>query len=78
MLTLTKKEIKEGSKEGYALLKNISKGTFFKKSEFSKQVFIRESFCRYARKYDCPKDSDVWGTPASLEGDKLVFINFTY
>jgi hypothetical protein len=78
MILLTNKEIKQGAKEGYALLKNIGKGIYFKKSESSNQVFIKDDYCRFAKKYDCLKDSDVWGTPASIKGNKLVFINFTY
>ena len=78
MIILTNKEIKQGAKEGYALLKNIGKGTYFRKTESSNQVFIKDDYCRFAKKYDCLKDSNVWGTPASVKGDKLVFINFTY
>tara|TARA_R100001244_G_scaffold49527_2_gene43725 strand:+ start:668 stop:904 length:237 start_codon:yes stop_codon:yes gene_type:complete len=73
---LTRAQIKEGAKEGWADIRSLPYDTFFKKTATAKTVFVRQGYNAFSKRFDCLGwDTDA---EAALKGDKLVFINFEY
>lgn len=59
------------------LIKNLDKGEYFKRTEYTKIVYVRDDYDRSEGKYWCYKFDDV-NTGIYLAGDKQVIVNFEF
>lgn len=62
---------------GYASVKSLQKGDFFKLKPNSREVYIRGDYDRSERKYDCDVFSDI-SKNRYFKGEKQVFIAFEF
>jgi hypothetical protein len=58
-------------------LKNVRKGEYFKRSLTTNVVYIRGEYVREAKKYSCTDAEDI-NKEMLIDGEKLVYIGFTY
>lgn len=62
-------------------LKNVKPGQFFTRKAYDcpkeNQVYIRGSYDRSSKRYDCERFSDMCDT-VSLKGETLVYTDFTF
>lgn len=58
-------------------IKTVKPGDYFKRKTDSKAVYIRGTYCKASKAFECTDTSDISKT-LLIKGDKLVFIGFTY
>lgn len=58
-------------------IKDLKPGDFFKLSPTSKTVYIRGTYDRSLRKYECQKYDDV-NACQYLRGDRTAYTDFTF
>ena len=62
---------------GYALLKDLPQGEFFRRKKDSKVVYTREHYNRDIKKYTCVNYENI-GKEIYLKSNTKVIIGFTY
>ena len=62
---------------GYASVKSLKKGDFFKLKPNSREVYIRGDYDRSERKYDCGVFSDI-SRNRYFPAKKLVYVDFEF
>ena len=58
-------------------LRQLTAGTWFKKTENANKVYIRASYDSSIKRYHCDDWHNI-GRDITLKGDKLVLIGFTF
>ncbi|MCK5606455.1 hypothetical protein KAR91_31425 [Candidatus Pacearchaeota archaeon] len=61
----------------YIELRELKKGTFFKLTATAKKVFIKESYNKINKTFDCINFDDC-NECILIKSNKKVFINFTF
>ena len=61
-----------------ALLKDLPKGEPFMRKADAKKVYIRDTYNREAKKYDCMDSTSIWSNGLQLKGSTVVYIGFDY
>ena len=59
-------------------LKDLPKGEFFKRKEFTDKVYQRSEYYRDTKKYQCDSCDDMWGNGIQLKGTTMVYVGFEY
>ena len=74
-----KKTVKKVSKDfsGICELRQLPKGTHFRTLKGS-ETYIKGSYDRTYKDYDCTKCSDVWGYGKNFKGTTKVRTDFEY
>ena len=58
-------------------VKALKPGTYFKLSPSSKAVYIRGSYDRAQKKYECQKFDDI-SACSYFKGDRAAYVDFTF
>lgn len=58
-------------------IEDIKKGTFFKRKEISKKVYIRKEYNRSAKAYACVNFDDI-SDYIYIKKGKLIYTNFEF
>jgi hypothetical protein len=59
-------------------LKDVPKGEYFKRKEFTSNVYQRGEYWRDTKKFQCDSCADIWGNGIQLKGTTIVYIGFDY
>lgn len=67
------------AEDGHAVqLKDVPKGEYFKRKQYTSKVYVRGEYYRDTKKYQCDSCEDIWGNGIQLKGTTIVYIGFTY
>lgn len=67
------------AEDGHAVqLKDVPKGEYFKRKQYTSKVYVRGEYYRDTKKYQCDSCEDIWGNGIQLKGSTIVYIGFTY
>jgi len=58
-------------------IQDLKVGEYFKRKETSKEIYTRQEYCRYNKKYTGDAESDI-SKQIYLKKDTIVFIDFEY